>query len=113
MTGRTETRLQQIRRRTQRYRLRQDNRVLACLTALSLFLLAGVGALLHYGQTPGISAVTSGYGAVLLRDGAGLYVLVGIAAFTAGIALSVICIRCRRKAKHSNTNDTEESEEFL
>ena len=112
MTARTEIRVRQIRRRTRQYRLRYETRVLRCLTALSLFLLAGIGALLSSVHRPGISAVSNGYGSVLLRDGAGLYVLIGVAAFAAGAALSVLCIRCRRNANHGNKRtDKEESEE--
>lgn len=112
MTARTEIRMRRIRRRTRQYRLRYETRVLRCLTALSLFLLAGIGALLHSVHRPGISAVANGYGSVLLRDGAGLYVLIGVAAFAAGAALSVICIRYRRKANHADKqNAKEESEE--
>ena len=112
MTARTEIRMRRIRRRTRQYRLRYEARVLRCLAALSLFLLAGIGALLGGVHHPGISAVANGYGAVLLRDGAGLYVLIGIAAFAVGTALSVICIRYRRKANPADKqNAMEESEE--
>ena len=112
MTARTEIRVRQIRRRTRQYRLRYEARILRCLTVLSLFLLAGIGALLRSVHRPGISAVANGYGSVLLRDGAGLYVLIGVAAFAAGAALSVICIRYRRKANHADKqNAKEESEE--
>ena len=49
------------------------------LTVCSLFLLAGIGILLGHIQEPGISSVAEGYGAVLLRNGADLYVTIGIA----------------------------------
>ena len=56
-----------------------------------------MGILLGHIQEPGISYVAEGYGAVLLRNGADLYVTVGIAAFAAGVAMTIICIRCRKK----------------
>ena len=48
-------------------------------------------------QEPGISSVAEGYGAVLLRNGADLYVTIGIAAFAAGVVMTIICIRYRKK----------------
>lgn len=62
-----------------------------------LFLLAGIGILLGHIQEPGISSVAEGYGAVLLRNGADLYVTIGIASFTAGVVMTIICIRWRKK----------------
>ena len=95
MTGKTETRVREIGRRTRQYRKRYETRLLSCLTACSLFLLTGIGVLFRTVQTPGIPAVANGYGAVLLRDGAGAYVVLGIAAFVIGAAVTVLCIRLR------------------
>lgn len=95
MTGVTEGRMQEIRRRTRRLRRRFERRAQAWLTACSLILLTGIGALLRRVQAPGISTVTQGYGSVLLRSDAGLYVVVGVIAFSAGVALIVLCIRYR------------------
>ena len=69
--------------------------MLFCLTVCSLFLLAGIGVLLKTVQTPGIVSVAEGYGAVLLRNGAGSYVVLGIAAFVLGVTATVLCIRLR------------------
>ena len=116
MTGRTEIRVREIRRRTRRYRRRRENRELFSLTAFGLFLLAGISVLLHGVQAPGVSAVAEGYGSVLLREDAGAYIVVGIAAFVVGVTLTVICIRLKKKkqtarrmrekvrSKHEKTN---------
>lgn len=101
MTGVTESRMQEIRRRTQCLRRRYARRARAWLTACSLMLLGGMGALLRHAQAPGISTVTRGYGSVLLRSDAGLYVVVGVIAFSAGAALTVLCIRYREKQLRS------------
>ena len=77
MTGKTETRVREIGRRTRQYRKRYEIRLFSCLTLCSLFLLAGIGVLFRSVQTPGIVSVAEGYGAVLLRDGAVTSVLVG------------------------------------
>lgn len=106
MTGKTETRMREIRCRTRQYRKRYEARLLSCLTACSLFLLAGIGVLFRSVQTPGIVSVAEGYGGVLLRSGAGAYVVTGIAAFVIGVAVTVLCIRLKNKS----TNRTESTE---
>ena len=97
MNGITEIRMRKIRRRTWQYRQRYEWREISCLTVCSLFLSAGIGILLGQIQKPGISSVAEGYGAVLLRNGADLYVTIGIAAFAAGVVMTIICIRYRKK----------------
>ena len=109
MTGKTETRVREIRCRTRQYRKRQETRLLSCLTVCSLFLLAGIGVLFRSVQTPGIAAVAYGYGGVLLRDGAGAYVVIGIAAFVIGVSVTVLCIRLKSRAAN-RTDRTEGSE---
>ena len=110
MTGRTEIRMREIRRRTQQYRQRREKRVLSSLTAFSLLLFASVSMLLQGVQAGGVAAVTEGYGSVLLREGVDTYVVVGLAAFVMGMAVTVICIRCRWK-KSGRTGDAENKEE--
>ena len=104
MTGKTETRMREIRCRTRQYRKRYEAQLLSFLTVCSLFLLAGIGVLFRSVQTPGIPAVANGYGAVLLRDGAGAYVVIGIAAFVIGVSVTVLCIRLKnRSAKRTGS----------
>ena len=98
MTGKTETRVREIRSRTRQYRRQHENRVLFSLAAFSLFLLAGIGGVFKSAQTPGIAAVADGYGAVLLRDGAVMYVVIGIAAFVVGVSVTVLCIRLKNRS---------------
>ena len=110
MTGRTEIRVREIRRRTRRYRRRRENCELFSLTVFGLFLLAGIGVLFRSVQAPGIAAVADGYGAVLLRGGAGAYVVTGIAAFAIGVTVTVLCIRLKNKST-IRTGCTEGSED--
>ena len=100
MTGKTETRVREIRCRTQQYRKRYEAWLFSCLTLCSLFLLAGIGVLFRSVQTPGIVSIAEGYGAVLLRDGAGAYVGSGIAAFVVGASVTVLCIRLKNRSKN-------------
>ena len=100
MTGKTETRVREIRCRTQQYRKRYEAWLFSCLTLCSLFLLAGIGVLFRSVQTPGIVSIAEGYGAVLLRDGAGAYVVIGIAAFVVGASVTVLCLRLTNRSKN-------------
>ena len=45
---------------------------------------------------------TAGTGRLLLRSGAGLYVVVGVTAFTAGMALTLVCVRLSGAGKARN-----------
>ena len=98
MTGKTEARLREIRSRTKQYRKKYENRLLTCLAMCNLILFAGIGVLFRSVQGPGTVAVADASGTVLLRDGAGVYVVIGIVAFVAGVALTVICIRLKRRS---------------
>ena len=109
MTGKTETRMWEIHRRTRRYRRQHETRLLSFLTVCCLFLLAGIGVLFRSVQAPGIVSVAEGYGAVLLRSDAGAYVIVGICAFVIGVSATMLCIRLKNKSK----NSTEYAEESL
>ena len=103
MTGKTETRMRVIQSRTRQYRKRYEARLLTSLTVCSLFPLAGIGVLFRRVQTPGVVSVAGGCGAVLLQSGAGAYVVIGITAFAIGVAVTVLCIRLKRRL----TNRTE------
>lgn len=109
MTDKTQARLQEIGRRTRWRRRQQENRLLFSLGLQSLLLLCGVGLLLKSGQRPGVAAVANGYGAVLLHNGAQPYVLVGVAAFLAGVMLTVLCLSLQKK--HFIRTDTPKESE--
>ena len=97
MTGRTERRIREIRRRTRQYRKWYERRVLSTLSVCSLLLFAGIGILLRKVQSGGVPTVTDSYGSVLLRGGTSAYVVVGIAAVAVGVTVTMICIRCKKK----------------
>ena len=97
MTGKTERRIREIRRRTRQYRKQHERRVLSTLSVCSLLLFAGIGILLRKVQSGGVPTVADSYGSVLLRGGASAYVVVGIAAFAVGVTVTMICIRCKKK----------------
>lgn len=109
MTEKTYLRVGEIRRRVRLKRQHREKRYLFGLSMGSIFLLAGVGVLLREVQLPGVVDVTDGYGSVLLRGGTVAYVVVGIAAFVTGAALTILCFRWKEK----RANHGDDQEEFL
>ena len=111
MTGRTERRVREIRRRTRQYRKRHERRVLSTLSVCSLLLFAEIGILLRKVQSGGVPTVADSYGScAAARGGASAYIVVGIAAFAVGVTVTMICIRCKKK-KTIRMEDAEDKEE--
>ena len=50
---------------------------------------------------------TGMYGTILLHEGAGGYVLVGVASFTAAAVLTVVCMRLHEREKREKNNETD------
>ena len=88
---------------------KREQKALRRLGTLGIALaLALTGALMHFaGSVPG--AVQGVYGATLLADSAGGYVLVGVAAFVIAVALTVICMRLHEREKRNSDGDYEET----
>lgn len=97
MTERMEIRMQEIRRRTAMKRCQRDRREVSLLSMLTLLLMAGIRGLYGQIQTSGYAVVTGGYSSMLVREGAGLYVIIGIIAFVLGAGITVLSIRLKRK----------------
>ena len=79
---------------------RYDRRILGSMTVLIAGLTVCMGILLQMAHVSGIPTVNDGYGSVLLRNGADVYVIIGIIAFVAGVIFTVICIRLRDRKAH-------------
>ena len=71
---------------------------------LSVSLVGTMGAFAGSGRTAALSV----YGAILLHEDVGGYVLVGVVSFTAAVLLTVLCVRYSRKRKESNESKEEE-----
>ena len=71
--------------------------VLSSSCAVLLACLAGVGAIL---ADPVSGDVVGLYGASLLFNGVGGYVLVGLICFAAAVVITLCCISYRRKSEH-------------
>lgn len=107
MPDRTKIRTDEIRRRTRLIRNRRDKRAITSLYCISDFLFADIFILLRDAWHPSIVSVSDIYGAVLLREEACNYVVVGIASFIIGMALTLLLSKLH-KIKHSKTENKRE-----
>ncbi|MDD3251680.1 MAG: hypothetical protein PHV18_03870 [Lachnospiraceae bacterium] len=93
-----ETRATRVLVRVRELRIRRENRVLAGLSAICTFLaitLAGAYSVLVNRTGEGI--VSGLYGANLLLEGGGGYVLMGVVSFAAAVLITVVWTRNREK----------------
>ncbi|MEG0780894.1 MAG: hypothetical protein RR426_09850 [Oscillospiraceae bacterium] len=94
MNVRTQQRVDEVLARTKKRRQQRDRHLRGGLSALCLLLT--VGLVQMFGMvTQGVSygsPVTGAYATVLLHEGAGGYVLVGLLAFAAGTVITISCL---------------------
>ena len=94
-------RMEQIRKRLSWYRTRYEKRIMAGLVAVCMALSGGIGILLRLKQGPGIFTIQTEYGTVLLHNGGEAYIVIGVFAFLAGAALTVLCIKLNRRKQRA------------
>ena len=94
----TEKRVAQVKKRIMERHCRQERGKVCCLSALCAFLfLSLVGAL---GMVQGQPVDAAGmYGAILLHEDAGGYVLVAVISFTVAVVMTVLCVRFRERER--------------
>lgn len=94
----TEKRVALVKKRMAEHHRRQVQRSIRRLSALCLLLfLALVGAAgMVQGQPMDVAGM---YGAILLHEGAGGYVLVAVISFTAAVVITVLCIKFGKKGQ--------------
>ena len=83
----------QIRKNTRRRQKRGIGRLSAVCMLLFAALMQTADRVVGQGQT----AAWGGFGAMLLREDAGGYVLVGVVSFAAAAAFTVLCFRLRNR----------------
>ena len=88
-------RMEQIRKQISRYRSRHEKRLMAGLAAVCTVLSGGIGILLGLKQGPGIFTIQTEYGTVLLHNGGEAYIVIGVFAFLAVAAFSVLCMKLK------------------
>ena len=95
----------QIRKNTRRRQRCGIRRLSAVCMLLFAALMQTADRVVGQGQT----AAWGGFGAMLLREDAGGYVLVGVACFAAAVVVTVFCTRLRKNNKQQE--QTKEDEE--
>lgn len=94
-------RIRQRQRNLERYKICS---LFSICVLLSVVLVGVMGTLTEFAQAtlPGM------YGSMLLREGVGGYVLVGVLAFTAAVVITVLCIKYQQKKKKREKEDKKE-----
>jgi len=108
----TEERTALILQRAHALRRRREKRGTGALAALCCVLCAGLTALYRAAEGGAAAHVPGLYGAALLYGGAGGYVLAGVIAFAAGVAVTVLCIRYQKKDGGKTAAFSKEPEEI-
>lgn len=93
----TARRVALVKKRKHEYARRKQQREICGLSAACMLLFA---ALMQTASTvvgPGQSAARGVFGAMLLREDAGGYVLVGVVCFAAAVVITVLCFRLRNR----------------
>ena len=93
----TRVRLAQQCARTRRRK--REQRKTQGLFVVCMALLGSLLGTLNAVRSPEPPALEGLYGAMLLHENAGGYVLVGVTAFTAAVVITVLCIRYRERTK--------------
>ena len=83
----------QIRKNTRRRQKRGIGRLSAVCMLLFAALMQTADRVVGQGQT----AAWGGFGAMLLREDAGGYVLVGVVCFATAVVITALCFRLRSK----------------
>lgn len=107
----TPERVRRAQRAARRYLHRQEQRALRRLGGLCGALALGLGAALSRFTGGTAGAVQGLSGATLLSESAGGYVFVGVAAFTAASALTLLCMRVHEKEKRDKEKNKESKKE--
>ena len=110
-TRRVELVKRQIRKNTRRRQKRGSGRRSAVCMLLFAALMQKADRVVGQGQT----AAWGGFGAMLLREDAGGYVLVAVVSFAAAAAITALCFRLRirenrKKGGEDNPNRHEQEE---
>ena len=93
----TARRVALVKKRKHEYARRKQQREICGLSAACMLLFA---ALMQTASTvvgPGQSAARGVFGAMLLREDAGGYVLVAVVSFAAAAAITALCFRLRSR----------------
>lgn len=95
----TARRVALVKKRRHEYARRKQQREICGLSAACMLLFTALMQMASTVVGPGQSAARGVFGAMLLREDAGGYVLVGVSCFAAATAITALCFRLRRKER--------------
>ena len=93
----TASRVVLVKQRVRENTLRRQRREAISLSAACMLLFAVLTQAAGTVVGPGQTAAWGSFGAMLLREDAGGYVLVGVVCFAAAAAITALCFRLRSK----------------
>lgn len=93
----TARRVALVKKRRHEYARRKQQREICGLSAACMLLFAALMQMASTVVRPGQSAARGVFGAMLLREDAGGYVLVGVVCFAAAAAITALCFRLRSR----------------
>ncbi len=100
----TARRVKIVKKRVREITRRRQRRGIYGLSTACMLLFAALMQAAGIVIRPGQTAAQGIFGTMLLRENAGGYVLVGVAAFTVAVALTVICMRLHEHEKRKKSN---------
>ena len=105
----TARRVALVKQRVRENTRRRQRREVGGLSAVCLLLLAALMQTAGTVVAPGQTAAWGSFGAMLLRQDAGGYVLVGVVSFAAAAAITALCFRLRNREnrKKGGADNTE------
>ena len=92
---------QRVRENTRRRQRREAISLSTACMLLCAALMQAAGTVVGPGQPEAWGV----FGAMLLREDAGGYVLVGVAAFAAAVVLTVVCMRLHEREKQKQKHE--------
>ena len=105
----TARRVALVKQRVRENTRRRQRRGIYGLSATCMLLFAVLTQAAGIVVGPGQTAAWGSFGAMLLREDAGGYVLVGVVCFAAAVVVTVFCTRLRKNNKQEE--QTKEDEE--
>ena len=93
----TARRVALVKQRVRENTRRRQRREVGGLSAVCLLLLAALMQTAGTVVAPGQTAAWGSFGAMLLRQDAGGYVLVAVVSFAAAVVITVLCFRLRKR----------------
>ena len=110
----TARRVALVKKRRHEYARRKQQREICGLSAACMLLFAVLMQVISTVVRPGQTAAWGVFGAMLLREDAGGYVLVAVVSFAAAAAITALCMRFRirenRKKGGTGKPDPQEQE---